>query len=139
MLHGKDDKSDKPKFEVDGFEVGGTEEEPKGEEAANIAFKAMGGGTDIKEKSKFEALKIDPLVAWDGELDVSPHRQLIIPNINSVSDIDHYQNESKEDRFRFAIEYNGFERWYTYGDKEKAYTKYNELIDKISEFHKKVK
>ena len=134
MLHGKDDKSDKPKFEVDGFEVGGTEEEPKGEEAANIAFKAMGGGVDFKEKPKenLEAHKIDPLVCWINNDYSAEYIQIIIPNISSVSALVHYQNEVKEDRWKFAINYNSMSRMFVYEEIDMAYRKYNELIDKIT-------
>ena len=83
------------------------------------------------DKSDFQAKKIER-VAWctDGI-------QCIIPNITYLTELEHYKNEVKEDRWKFYIGINGREREIIYTTKKMAYRKYNELIDKITDYYKK--
>ena len=86
-------------------------------------------------KSDFQAKEIDSSICWIDRSEpdnLSAFMQIIIPQISFVSALLCYVNEMDEDRWKFAIGFNGKVEWFVYFTKETAYAKYNELINKIT-------
>jgi len=91
------------------------------------------------KRYNFEAKKIE-LVAWcdkDEPDDISLCWQVIIPRITHVGELSHIRrdNESEKDHWSFYIGLNGKTEWFSYTTEKMAYKKYNELIDKITNFY----